>query len=242
MTIKTLAAAVALAFAANAGAATTITVTDFDAASYQMTARSLGTSTVEDFESYSEASVANGFSTSVGTFSSIGGQGSGGTVTQSGFANDGSTLTIRDANVFGRSSTTSEIFGDKTADKFLDSNDTFGIAWTATRGGGLFDKILLTLRDGAEFGAMMHITVDGQSVSFAGNGNADTRMVLIDFGQAVRTSRITFANLNGQNNLTNDGFSIDDIAISAVPLPASSLLLLAGLGGLGALKRRRKAA
>jgi len=40
----------------------------------------------------------------------------------------------------------------------------------------------------------------------------------------------------------NDGFSVDDIAVSVVPLPASALLLLGGLGGLAALRRRRTAA
>jgi len=38
-----------------------------------------------------------------------------------------------------------------------------------------------------------------------------------------------------------DGFDIDAIAVSPVPLPASSLLLLAGLGAFGALRRKKVA-
>lgn len=41
---------------------------------------------------------------------------------------------------------------------------------------------------------------------------------------------------------STDGYDIDSISVSAVPLPAGGLLLLGGLGGLAALKRRKKAA
>ena len=37
-------------------------------------------------------------------------------------------------------------------------------------------------------------------------------------------------------------FGLSEVNVANVPLPATSLLLLAGLGGLGALGRRRKAA
>ncbi len=43
------------------------------------------------------------------------------------------------------------------------------------------------------------------------------------------------------NSSTPDGFDIDAISVSAVPVPASALFLLAGLGGLGFLRSRRKA-
>lgn len=38
-----------------------------------------------------------------------------------------------------------------------------------------------------------------------------------------------------------DGFDVDAISVSAVPLPASALMLLGALGGLGYLHRRRAA-
>jgi hypothetical protein len=39
-----------------------------------------------------------------------------------------------------------------------------------------------------------------------------------------------------------DGWDIDAISVAAVPLPAAGLLLLAGLGGLAAFRRRSVAA
>ena len=41
------------------------------------------------------------------------------------------------------------------------------------------------------------------------------------------------------NTGSTDGFDIDAISVSSVPLPASALLLMAGVAGLGAMRKRR---
>lgn len=39
-----------------------------------------------------------------------------------------------------------------------------------------------------------------------------------------------------------DGFDVDSLKIAAIPLPATGILLLAGLGGMAAMRRRKKIA
>jgi hypothetical protein len=59
------------------------------------------------------------------------------------------------------------------------------------------------------------------------------------------TYRLSFSGAgaeNESNGCGDCGALIDNVSISAVPLPASALFLLAGIGGLGALRARRRAA
>lgn len=44
------------------------------------------------------------------------------------------------------------------------------------------------------------------------------------------------------NTSSYDGFDVAKVGVAPVPLPATGLLLLGGLGGLAALRRRKKAA
>ncbi len=255
MKMKLAAGAVAFALSAGLAQAATISVSTFSVAAYNTELAALGPVVVqEDFEGYKVGNVGNGtgdpgFVTAVGTFKTMGGVGSGGTVTDPNPDLDGSKLAIRTGDVYGRSSTTDLLAGfsdnpnDGNRDKFLDSNDTFGIRWLVNIG-SMFDRLIFVLTDATDVGATMTIKTDGASpYVFSGLGNANRQLVVVDFGGAVNFAEISFFNTNKSGKpLLNDGFSLDDIAVSAVPLPAPAFMLIAGLAGLAAFRRKRATA
>lgn len=247
MSMNKLAIAAVLTLAGTFGVnAATITVSTFDAGSYNGGFGAPG-NVGEDFEqlggSRGEGEVGPALSTSVGTFKSLGGTGSGGSVIGSG-----TELALRDGKVFGRKNTVPQ-----GGSWFLDSNDTWGMNWAVSTG-GLFSRLSFVLNDGSDQGAFLRIVAGGISKELRTGGklpNGNARTVEIDFGQAVSSAEIVLGNFftsGGDRYKLNDGFSIDGIAVTSVndnnqpdpvPLPASVLLLGAAVGGLGWAGRRK---
>lgn len=69
----------------------------------------------------------------------------------------------------------------------------------------------------------------GENTVFAGSDFDSIR--LVDISKTLFPTTTSF-----------DGFDVAAVKVSAVPLPAAGVLLLAGLGGLAAMRRRKNAA
>lgn len=241
---KVLAAAgLMAAMTTGANASTLISVSIFDAVTYNSDFGQ-GSNVAEDFEQLGavrgEGEVGASLDTAVGTFTTLGGEGSGGTV--SGLPdNNGKQLALRDGNVFGRTNNAPLI-----GDWFLDSNDTFGMSWEVSLGGAAFNSLSFVLQDASDSGAFMRISAGGADFETrTGNKLADgnAKLVVIDFGEALTEATVLLGNYTvseGNEFERNDGFSVDGMQVSAVPLPAPILMLGTALAGFGVMRRRQK--
>ena len=127
----------------------------------------------------------------------------------------------------------------------INAADTLGVEWTAfLPGKKKFSSLFFAIRDAADQRAELTVTAGGEEVEFTAllnNGNKlsnnNEQLVFINFGGAVDEAIIKIA-----SSRTNDSFTIDGAAITPVPLPAAGWLMIAGLGGLAALRRRKRTA
>jgi hypothetical protein len=240
--LKATALTAGLAFAGSAQAAT-VTSSTYNQSAWN-TFLSTTTGVVENFESFAEDEYLNedgGLLTSIGTFKRDGGNdGGGGTVTGADaqlFGNTGEGVAVRDGNVFGRSNST------PGGSKFFDSNDLERVMLDVWLGGTAFTSLMFTLVDAADVRAAFSIFVDGALVADYTLGpdpaipDGLRQIINIDFGGAVTSASILFTSIP-----EDDGFGIDDVVVSAVPLPAPALMLLGGLAGLAAFRRKRATA
>jgi len=127
---------------------------------------------------------------------------------------------------------------------FTEAQSSFRLLW-----GSIDTYNEITFSDGGG----NSVTVTGTNVAGAASGlSAGGGMValvnIFDFedpaGGAFNFTTATFSSINGDNSF-EFATDISPDELTAVPLPASALLLLGGLGGLGglsALRRRKRAA
>jgi hypothetical protein len=195
---------------------------------------------VEDFETFTKGELKDTLKTRVGTFDTLGGTGSGSTVSGTK-GNSGKGLYLRDRRTHGRDNTT--VGGDL----FLDSNDTRGMTWNIS-GVGLFDRVFFNLSDLGDAGGKFSLITSEHTIyrSDKRRKNGMIDMVMLSFPTTV-----SYLTLNFQHHKGNDGFSIDDAGValsssnpvpapSPVPLPGGFALLAAGGASFLALKYRKR--
>lgn len=240
-----LAIAVALTVSSAAGAAT-LNISTFDPSDL-----SGALAAVDALRKPGEASVSENFedftawkpgaktwkqnpTTAVGTFTSIGGEGQGSSV-----IGDATKLQVRgDAPMAWNRINTGH-----GGNNWLDSNDTHGMEWDV---GGMpsFDALSFILTDVADQGGKFSIQIGDQMFSevLGASGrlvDGGIYVVSILLPEAVSSLSVLL-----HNDTLKDGFGIDNIHValqspSPVPLPPAALLIVAGMGSIAMVRRRR---
>lgn len=134
---------------------------------------------------------------------------------------------------------------------YLDSNDNNGILWKVPGSAslGMFDQISFLATDIDDVGAVQFsLTAGGDVLDTVFNPPApsasvknvagDGELLLFTLLFSEQVSDLTVSMIGG----TGDGFALDDVTVSAVPLPAAAWMLLAGVGALVGIGRARRAA
>ncbi|NBC11313.1 MAG: VPLPA-CTERM sorting domain-containing protein [Planctomycetes bacterium] len=127
---------------------------------------------------------------------------------------------------------------------WLDSNDSKKVKWVLDLAFQTFD-IGFILSDFSDVSATMRVrfrdgtNIDTNILPGSGGSNSNGSLAFVESSFTQAATSVTF--LVDSNN---DGWGIDDVTVSAVPLPAGIALMglgLAGFGGARVMQKRRKA-
>ncbi len=112
---------------------------------------------------------------------------------------------------------------------------TFGRQFS---GPGIIHEITFGNRAGYPESARILAGLNGQFVQVGTVGNQSASGAVFQFTGAFDTLRV----VDTSGRPSTDGFDVDAVGVSAVPLPAAGLLLAGALGGFGLSRRKPDAA
>lgn len=235
--LKTTLVAAAIAVAPTAASAASIAL-DFFSSGQLSEARdaksafdySVSTAS-ENFEGFAvETSTLNGLNTGIGTITTVPGNKPGASAI--GITSES---IVRNSTAFGRYNTTF------SGQKWLDSNDNADVILDIGDTGDA-NRLSLFITDVDDVGAIAFQILSTNGVmDFVYNGtqklaNGNLILAMFDFGASLASEYTITLSIDA-----GDGFGIDDLNATVVPLPAGGLLLLTAIGGLAVFRRWKKA-
>lgn len=185
------------------------------------------TTTPESFEGFA-AGTQDLSSTAVGSFVATPPSGDGTSV-----VGDPTKLMVKSSSM-----TKTQLGGRKPVDgkNFLDSNDNNGLKWSASIVGRSITSLAFFLTDANDQGRKVTLKVgDGPATEILPPKllNSNLAFITIFLDAPAKVVELAFSNSR------NDGFGIDGVQVSAVPLPPTALLLGSAFVGAAFLRRRK---
>jgi hypothetical protein len=195
---------------------------------------------VETFAGYAAwdgtagSGTTNPSNTNVGSFTTLGGRGTGHSAIKGGHG-----LEVRQESPFewGR-------FDLEGGVKWLDSNDTYGMAWQVS-GLDTFNALSFFLTDVADVGAKFTIKVGETLSNIIIGEHGRTANGTIHLVRVLLPAPVSDLLVELRHDRLNDGFGIGGVTvarIAPIPVPPAAALLVSGVVLLAGLRRRRRAA